>query len=194
MNLDFPFQNSVKFTITMKDMSASGELLLGWENMYWKVNLIFWIPRTVCILLCWPINHIVLCWNRAIYYFLGLLKGDDDSVRNAACEALATIIEKNCFEKFVKESTDHSILEGDTGSIGFPSREELKNEIIKQINSLTGDDENSCKKDVSSLKFLKVRLYNLYFILISTFENDLRWYIMLIGNCLISEWFLSCYY
>lgn len=96
-------------------------------------------------------NH----WQGAIYYFLGLLKGDDDSVRNAACEALATIIEKNCFEKFVKESTDHSILEGDTRSNGFPSREELKNEIIKQINSLTGDDENSCKKDVSSLKFLK---------------------------------------
>lgn len=111
--------------------------------------------------------YIILCWNRAIYYFLGLLKEDDDSVRNAACEALATIIEKNCFEKFVKEpkeSTDHSILEGDTRSNGFPFREELKDEIIKQIFSLTGDHENSCKKDVSSLKFLKVTLYNLYFI------------------------------
>lgn len=93
-------------------------------------------------------------WNRAIYYFLGLLKEKvDDSICNAACEALATIVEKNCFEKFAKEPkevTEHSFLEGDTQLNGFSFREKLKNEILKQVCSQTGEDENSFEKAVSS--------------------------------------------
>lgn len=105
-------------------------------------------------------------WNRAIYYFLGLLKEKvDDSICNAACEALATIVEKNCFEKFAKEPkevTEHSFLEGDTQLNGFSFREKLKNEILKQVCSQTGEDENSFEKAVSSFKFLKVILYVIY--------------------------------
>ncbi|EOX98469.1 Interferon-related developmental regulator family protein / IFRD family protein, putative [Theobroma cacao] len=83
-------------------------------------------------------------WQGAIPYFSNLLDNNDEALCAAASEALALIFETNCLEKFSTEAKDShgSIDEGGTSIKIYSTNEELKDNIIKQLRSLSTKTSN----------------------------------------------------
>ncbi|XP_021290743.1 uncharacterized protein LOC110421460 isoform X2 [Herrania umbratica] len=106
-------------------------------------------------------------WQGAIPYFSNLLDNNDEALCAAASEALALIFETNCLEKFSTEAKDShgSIYEGGTSVKIYLTKEELKDNIIKQLRSQStkASNENIPVQDArngfdaisAALKFLE---------------------------------------
>ncbi|XP_038684391.1 interferon-related developmental regulator 1-like isoform X2 [Tripterygium wilfordii] len=106
----------------------------------------------------WRLNH--KYWKGAISYFSNLLEDADESVRMAAAEALALIVETDSLEKFSSEinSGTDSSNHGENNSFKSFKQELKENIIMKLRTSLTKVDLDGDEHSAETIRMSKCKL------------------------------------